>query len=481
MIIVAANITTDAVTLYNSEGGISTYPQGHEIIPYIIDELLPEIRNTGSAKFTWTPPEVSNEYKDFEEKSSVVKFFSMSKRKLAAWLGKSNEPKEQGTNTRELIPESIGGVSASSPKFDSSKYHSASELDLNDNNSMRQDVGNDTTLVAMVNGKPIPDAERLHNHIQHSNKYGNTKNVEAFLTLIADVIDKRKHSVEDLLRFIELGDLPIADDGYIVGYKALNIARHPKGDYQDHHTGNVYQSVGDIVCVPEQLVDDNRRRDCSNGLHFARRGYLRGFNCDTCVLVRVHPADFIAVPERDAQKCRVSKYHIVADISENGYELLMQGKALQSKEDLANLSIALSGKVALPKREVLIQAHRGSDIKYTWLNDRDVVEWIKTEEVPEVSEPVEVIEDKKPIAPVSINKPEPTAKVSPKQVEQAAKTSKPVFGNTPRTKIHALIDKGITVESAKEIDLLRKKAKKSLKVLGVSEADSKKITSLLKK
>lgn len=56
-----------------------------------------------------------------------------------------------------------------------------------------------------------------------------------------------------------------------------------------------------------------------------------------------------------------------------------------------------------------------------------------------------------------------------------------IYGKTPRAKIHILIDKGITLESAKEIDLLRKKAKKSLKVLGVSEADSKKITSLLKK
>src|SRR5690606_22957135 len=129
------------------------------------------------------------------------------------------------------------------------------------------------TIVAVTkSGKIIPGVERIKSQFAGAIKNSNTKGIEIFLERISKVYKKRRHTVEDLLRFMERGDLPIADDGTIVIYKKL--IRHNDKQYVDGHSRNVIQKVGSFVYMEEALVDPDRRNECSNGLHVARRGYI---------------------------------------------------------------------------------------------------------------------------------------------------------------------------------------------------------------
>ncbi|MEL2330844.1 hypothetical protein, partial [Klebsiella pneumoniae] len=85
---------------------------------------------------------------------------------------------------------------------------------------------------------------------------------------------------------------PIADDGCIVIYKLLlkdGPSDHKEFSYRDIHSQKVPQSVGTLVCMNESLVDPDRRNECSNGLHVARRQYLGNFSGNVCVLAKVAP------------------------------------------------------------------------------------------------------------------------------------------------------------------------------------------------
>src|SRR5690606_843747 len=93
-------------------------------------------------------------------------------------------------------------------------------------------------------------------------------------------------------------------------------------------TRRVKQRIGSFVHMDENLVDPNRRNECSNGLHVARRGYVGNFNGDAIVLAKVRPEDVIAVPEYDANKMRVCGYHIVAELTPAQYEAINQNRPI---------------------------------------------------------------------------------------------------------------------------------------------------------
>jgi hypothetical protein len=187
---------------------------------------------------------------------------------------------------------------------------------------------------------------------------------------VNDHIDKRKHSVEDLLKFMERGDLPIADDGSVIIYKVLKRqGDRTDGKYVDCHSGKVAQWTGAYVCMDENLVDPNRRNECSNGLHVARRGYISGFSGfsgDVCVLAKLAPEDVIAVPEYDANKMRVCGYHILMELSDTQYELLRKNRPItedpEGKKLLAN---ALAGNHIHRTHEVRITGQMGAGVKVT--------------------------------------------------------------------------------------------------------------------
>lgn len=229
------------------------------------------------------------------------------------------------------------------------------------------DHGDDApdTIIAVVDNKVIPGMERIKTQFGRAAKLGSTQGVERFLQRLAAVIDKRSHSIDDLLRFMERGDLPIADDGSILIYKVLNRQQN-KEEFKDCHSGKVTQFVGAFVCMDESLIDPERRHECSTGLHVARRGYVRNFYGNACVLAKLAPEDVIAVPHGEANKMRVSGYHIIAELSERQYQLIKQNRPITDDEDGKKLlGRALAGDHVRRTHECRVTGAMGGGVTIT--------------------------------------------------------------------------------------------------------------------
>jgi len=231
------------------------------------------------------------------------------------------------------------------------------------------------TIIAVVDNKIIPGMEMIKTQFGRAAKMGSTIGVENFLRRCASVVEQHQHSVEDLLKFLERADLPIADDGSIVIYKVLRRKAKngqetgQKNYYVDCHSGKVEQFVGAYVCMDAKLVDHNRRIECSNGLHVARRGYVRSFSGDVCVLAKLAPEDVIAVPHGDANKMRVCGYHIIAELTETQYTEVKNNRPITNTEAGKELlAQVLAGTHKHKTHEVRVTGHKGDGVVVTKLN-----------------------------------------------------------------------------------------------------------------
>lgn len=249
------------------------------------------------------------------------------------------------------------------------------------------DQSSEDTIIAVVDNKVIPGVELIKTQFARAAKMGSTIGVENFLKRLGTVIESRSHSVEDLLKFMERADLPIADDGTILIYKVLNYAggeMHGQKQYKDVHSGNVPQWIGAYVCMDPKLVDHNRNNECSNGLHVARRGYIRSFNGHVCVLAKLAPEDVITVPTYDANKMRVCGYHILKELTDKQYSLLKSNRPITEDADGKKLlAEAMCGNHIRKTHEVRIRGPKGGDILITPIPEQVEPAPILTPDAPE--------------------------------------------------------------------------------------------------
>lgn len=230
-------------------------------------------------------------------------------------------------------------------------------------------TGNTTPSVAIINGVEVEGLDQLESYFAHAEKAdaeeGDERHSEAltnFLQRLAAIASERKHTTDELLRFLERNDMPLAKDGSIIAYKRLQ-STDEDGIFVDCHSRKVRQRVGSEVCMPRDLIDDNRRNECSQGLHIARRGYLGGFVGDVIVLVRIAPEDVIAVPEYDSNKMRVARYQILAEIPKRLHAELFSGRAMTGDSEGAQLvGQAIDGQFPPPNQRVTINGPYGTDL-----------------------------------------------------------------------------------------------------------------------
>lgn len=413
--IVAAVLDVNNLTLYKVDGSTIIIPQGDSRVRRIIDEATPMLVNHGYADVDIGVAE-DNSFANFEEKSSgVVKFFKVAKAKLKGLFG--IKPEEPPTEETPLVPCTVGqvpgpatvhvanagiydvseadevaaaieqahtstpvqqmqshvdeimkhAIPVSSPKYHENEVHKQGDIvdDDGKTTSVPTESSHKDTIIAVVDNKIIPGVELIKSQFSNANKVGNTIGMENFMRRIASVIDKRNHSVKDLLKFMERGDLPVADDGSILIYKVLKRTGGPTSSkFVDCHSGRVEQWAGAYVCMDPSLVDHNRRNECSNGLHVARRGYISTFSGNVCVLAKLAPEDVIAVPSYDANKMRVCGYHIILELTDKQYSLVKQNKPISDDpEGKVLLANAISGKHVRMSHEVRITEGMGGGVK----------------------------------------------------------------------------------------------------------------------
>ena len=99
-----------------------------------------------------------------------------------------------------------------------------------------------------------------------------------------------KRAVDELYGFLESGNMPITEDGYFLAYKKV------REDYTDVHSGKFDNSVGKVVSMPRNQVDDNKDNTCSAGLHFCSFDYLKSFGGSRIMILKINPADVVSIP-----------------------------------------------------------------------------------------------------------------------------------------------------------------------------------------
>lgn len=385
--IVAAIVDTSKLTLYKEDGNTIEIPQGDARVRQILDVATPLLVKQGYADITLG--HVDNPYAKFERTSGVVKLFRVAKSALKGFFAAKVEDEPGAGSDQPVAPLAIGAipkqhgvlvsavdeilkhaVPVSDPTFEQGVARQGNVVEESGRTLKDRGEQADNTIVAMVDGKLIPGMERIRTQFHRAVKNSSPKGLENFLKRLAAVIDQRSHSVEDLLTFLERGDLPIADDGSILIYKVLR-QRVKGGNFFDCHTSKVEQWVGAYVCMDPSLVDHNRNNECSNGLHVARRGYVREFRGDVCVLAKLAPEDVIAVPTYDANKMRVCGYHILAELAADQYRLLRENRPLTEDSDGKKmLAAALAGQHVRKTHEVRITEHQGGGVVVTPLDNK---------------------------------------------------------------------------------------------------------------
>lgn len=401
--IVAAIVDTKKATLYKEDGTTVVILQGDVRLRPLLEYITPLLATQRYADVDLSPQD--NSYKDFEEKTGgAVRFFRIAKSKLANIFGtkKETEPVQAlgqlGEPPKEkpmaALAETIQQVAVSTAAKNMAAVEEiikhavpVTSADFNENKvavqrptavngSTPSDVAkegkdphfdkHEETIVAVTpKGNMVAGVERIKSQVTAaSGKSANPLGLTRFLERIGAVSSERKHTADDLLRFMERGDLPIADDGSIIIYKRL--MSRGKDTYVDCHTKNVIQKVGSYVHMDVSLVDHNRRNECSNGLHVARRGYIKSFSGDICVLAKVRPEDVIAVPDYDANKMRVCGYHIIAELTPEQFRAVQENKGIDCAPGGAELlASAMSGDHIGITQRVKINGHGGSKLEIT--------------------------------------------------------------------------------------------------------------------
>ena len=167
--------------------------------------------------------------------------------------------------------------------------------------------------IEISNGVLYYNGNEIHNslviRIQELIKGGfGADSLIAFLENL--LLNPSKTSVDELYEFLEKSSLPITQDGCFLAYKKV------RDDYKDFYTGNFDNSVGQVVSVLRNQVDDNRENTCSNGLHFCSLEYLPKYhgNQGRVMIVKVNPMDVVSFPkDYNISKGRTCEYTVVGE------------------------------------------------------------------------------------------------------------------------------------------------------------------------
>ena len=486
--VIAAVVDTKQLRLYKEDGSTVDILQGDARLAQLLEQCKPlsnpkafrlPVNGSGQAyvEVQFEVPEKvrENAFGDYEKKAGgFTKFFRVVKAKIGHLFG---DGQIDDTPVAHVAPTQLGelptlglGTSISAPETPKIDAAIADIMTHAEPVSSETFDDNDTTenhtIVAVTdNGKgkvvAVPGVEALKGHVAHATKLGNTKGMDAFLKRLAAFITQREHTVQDVLKFMERGDLPVADDGCIIAYKVLKTPDNAEtaNVFVDCHSGKIKQRVGSYVCQDEKLVDPSRRTECSTGLHIARRGYLGSFGGNIIVMVKIRPEDVIAVPYGDPNKIRVKGYHILAKIPSNEHSKLRSNTAMTDSNALKLLTMAIAGDHIGIIEEVRVTEARGGGVVITPMNAEKVhqpslkKDTAKTAPIPEPMKKIEPVLD----AP----------KVDPKAVAKEVEAKK---AEAPKTKAQEARELYINGKIT-ELNAFKKKAKKSWETLGFSHEE----------
>lgn len=158
-------------------------------------------------------------------------------------------------------------------------------------------------------------------------------NMQPYIAFMDNLLQNPSHrAVDALLTFVERSKMGITEDGHVLAYKRV------RGDFKDLWTGTFDNSPGQIVRMARNQVNDNPNEVCSAGLHVCSQHYLPEYGVthdgsNTIVIVKINPADFVAVPtDFNASKARVCLYEVLSEYKAADKTDLLASRAVFRRE-----------------------------------------------------------------------------------------------------------------------------------------------------
>lgn len=143
-------------------------------------------------------------------------------------------------------------------------------------------------------------------------------------------LNPSSRAVNELYTFLEHKCLPLTESGTFLAYKAV------RPNYHDKHSGKFDNSVGNVLEMPRNKVDDDKLIGCSYGFHAGTLEYASNFACenDKIVLVEIDPADVVSIPvDCEFQKLRTCRYKVVEEFERPLTEPLYQSRFTTENDD----------------------------------------------------------------------------------------------------------------------------------------------------
>jgi hypothetical protein len=177
-----------------------------------------------------------------------------------------------------------------------------------------------------------------------------------------------KRAVDELYGFLEKNNLPITPDGYFLAYKRV------RDNYFDVHSGTMDNSVGKIVEMERNAVDDNKDNTCSSGLHFCSHSYLGHFGGDRVVIVKINPRDVVSIPsDYNDAKGRACRYEVIGEVENDPNDEVEFTRSVQSNANSAREDDIVMWDEDEDEVELIDMADDGYDYD-TDIDDEDLVD-----------------------------------------------------------------------------------------------------------
>lgn len=179
-------------------------------------------------------------------------------------------------------------------------------------------------------------------------------NVSHFVAFVRNLRQNPSRSaVSELYDFLAYSELPITENGTLLAYKGVNNdywsctagkTKLKKGKVNSY--GFIFNGIGEVIECERVEVDDDRRNQCSNGLHVGSHDYATGFGNRT-ILVEVNPKDVVSVPlDCECQKMRVCAYKVIANYESEVKDAVVNSKFEGIESSRSTLAKLIDSKVA---------------------------------------------------------------------------------------------------------------------------------------
>lgn len=199
-------------------------------------------------------------------------------------------------------------------------------LDAGDENgvrdafNIRQHIVNTSSGRVTLEGNTLMyDGHPLHNSLTNRiiSVVRGAGNAEPLLRFLENAMQNPSYrAANEQYSFLEFCDLPITDDGHFLAYKKV------RSDYKDIYSGTIDHSIGAAPSMPRNMVDEDKDRTCSSGLHFCSKSYLNSYGTSNSgvrvMVVKINPRDVVAIPsDYNNSKGRACTYVVVDELTTN--------------------------------------------------------------------------------------------------------------------------------------------------------------------